>query len=132
MSVRLKLPLLPGLRLGAGKLMPGALAPTTLVWILEPAARPRQAASAGKDQLAAQAQNLASVTGVVDESARPQPGGLTCDAVDEALQRLGELGVLAAPGAAVQHVLQGHEQAEDVALMPPEQAVAVLREGDAP
>ena len=38
-------------------------------------------------------------------------------------------GICSAPAAAVNDVLQGHEQAEDIPLPAPEQAVAHLREG---
>ena len=38
-------------------------------------------------------------------------------------------GICSAPAAAVNDVLQGHEQAEDIPLPVPEQAVANLRDG---
>ena len=68
-------------------------------------------------------------------SARPWPapaGHRTCDMAEEVLEVGCQLSIAAVPDAAIQDVLQGHEEAEHITLMPPEQPVAGLRDRDAP
>ena len=68
-------------------------------------------------------------------SAQPWPSPAvhrTCDMADEVLEVCCQLSIAAVPDAAIQDVLQGHEEAEHITLMPPEQPVAGLRERDAP
>ena len=57
---------------------------------------------------------------------RRQAATLTGDMVYEALQLLHSARILPRPGAAVEDVLQRHQQPEDIPLAPPERSVASL------